>query len=315
MLGVPLGSAVSFAVSGAAAEAWGWRAAMAIAAAPALLLIPALLALEEPKRGASETAHSIAPVGAAPPQPVQEEPAWRLLRIPTLRWIVLSGALINFNLYAVASFLPAFMIRFHGLTVAEAGWLTGIGHAVAGVAGGLLGGMIGDWVIRRRSDGRMLAAALTALAAAPAAWFGVLMPSGSALATMTLLMVAYGLLQTYYGLVYSAIQDIVPPERRGSAMAIYFLAMYLCGASFGPLLTGRLSDYFALRAAAASGSSVLTEAARASGLQSAMHVIPVLSLALAAVLYCGSRTIREDRPQRPLPRAAVLKNPGAGLGE
>jgi hypothetical protein len=32
-------------------------------------------------------------------------------------------------------------------------------------------------------------------------------------------------------------------------MAVYFVAMYLCGASFGPLVTGGLSDHFAARAA------------------------------------------------------------------
>ena len=77
-------------------------------------------------------------------------------------------------------------------------------------------------------------------------------------------------------------------------MAIYFLAMYLCGASFGPVLTGRLSDYMARRAAEAAGSPVMTEVFRASGLQQAMLVIPVLSVFLALVLYAGSRTIIRD---------------------
>src|SRR2546430_9404478 len=36
---------------------------------------------------------------------------------------------------------------------------------------------------------------------------------------------------SYYGLVYSAIQDLVAPNQRGITMAIYFMAMYLCGAS------------------------------------------------------------------------------------
>ena len=104
---------------------------------------------------------------------------------------------------------------------------------------------------------------------------------------MPLLMIAYGLLQMYYGPVYAAIQDIVAPELRGTAMAAYFLVMYLCGGALGPLLTGRLSDYFARRAA---GSGMLSaEAARAIGLHDAMYVIPVLSLALAVILWAGSR--------------------------
>jgi MFS family permease len=107
-------------------------------------------------------------------------------------------------------------------------------------------------------------------------------------------MIAYGFLNMYYGFVYSAIHDIVAPAVRATAMAVYFLAMYLCGASFGPLITGRLSDYLARSAARAAGSAAVGEAYRAIGLHQAMYVIPLLSVALALVLYAGSRTIAAD---------------------
>jgi MFS family permease len=110
--------------------------------------------------------------------------------------------------------------------------------------------------------------------------------------------VAYGTLNTYYGLVYSSIQDVVAPAQRGGTMALYFMTMYLCGASFGPLLTGKLSDMFARRAATAAGSATITAAAKAVGLQQAMLVIPVLSIALAFVLFMGSRTILRDIGKR-----------------
>ena len=76
------------------------------------------------------------------------------------------------------------------------------------------------------------------------------------------------------------------------------MAMYLCGASFGPVLTGRLSDHFSQVAMAAAGAVKMTEAFKATGLQQAMLVIPVLSLALGAVLYLGSRTIAGDMSRR-----------------
>ena len=77
-------------------------------------------------------------------------------------------------------------------------------------------------------------------------------------------------------------------------MAAYFLVMYLCGGALGPLLTGRLSDHFARRAA---GSGALSaEAARAIGLHDAMYVIPVLSLALAVILWAGSRVMPTRLP-------------------
>jgi predicted MFS family arabinose efflux permease len=284
MLGVPVGSALSFFFSGLLAQAYGWRAAMILAAAPALLLIPALLFLPEPKRGASE----IRPVT------LTHTPMWSILRIPTLWWIIASGAFLNFNMYAISTFLPAFLSRIHGLSLAASGIATGIVYIIGGLAGCAIAGYLGDSAIRRRKDGRLRIAAMTSLVAAPFACFGVLQPAGSLLAAVISLTLAYSLLTSYYGLVYSAIQDLVAPNQRGTTMAIYFMAMYMCGASFGPLLTGRLSDLLAHRAARLAGSAVIAEHFRALGLQQAMLIIPVLSVVLSAVLYFGSRSMVTD---------------------
>jgi MFS family permease len=92
-------------------------------------------------------------------------------------------------------------------------------------------------------------------------------------------------------------------------MAIYFMAMYMCGASFGPLLTGKLSDVLAHRAAALAGSATVTETFRAIGLQQAMLIIPVLCTALAFVLYMGSRTIIADIERREAPAYVAAVDP------
>jgi MFS family permease len=285
MLGVPIGGALSYAISGPAAQAWGWRAALVVAALPAVLLIPALLALDEPARGASE---------ARRPEAAATAPSvWSILRIPTMRWIIASGALVNFNLYALATFFPAFLMRYHGLSVAQAGAWAGAGYGAAGIAGGLIAGAWGDRVIHKRKNGRMLSASAAALAAAPLALIGILQPAGGAAASIALIMIAYGFLNMYYGLVYSAMHDIVPAAMRGTTMAVYFLVMYVW-AAFGPLITGRLSDYLARSAAHAAGSAAVGEAYRAIGLHQAMYAIPVMSAALALALYAGSRTIAAD---------------------
>jgi MFS family permease len=288
MLGVPIGGALSYAISGPVAQAWGWRAALVVAAVPAVLLIPALLRLDEPARGASEAARQ----AAANPT------AASILRIPTMWWIIASGALVNFNLYALATFLPVFLIRYHRLSVGQAGLWAGLGYGAAGIAGGAIAGAWGDRVIHRRKDGRMLSAAAAALIAAPLALVGIRQPAGAAAASIAFIMIAYGFLNMYYGLVYSAIHDIVAPGVRATTMAIYFLAMYLCGASFGPLITGQLSDYLARSAAHAAGAAVTGEVYRAVGLHQAMYAIPALSVVLALALYAGSRTIAADMSRR-----------------
>jgi MFS family permease len=223
---------------------------------------------------------------------------WNVLRIPTLWWIIASGALLNFNAYAFATFLPAFLSRVHGVSLAKSGIDTGIVYLIGGVTGGTIAGYLGDSIVHRRKDGRMLCASVFALVAIPFACVGILQPPGSLYVAMAFLALTYASLTAYYGLVYSAIQDIVAPNQRGSAMAIYFMAMYMCGASFGPLLTGKLSDLLAHRAAALAGSTVVTESFRATGLQQAMLIIPVLCTVLAFVLYRGSRTIIADIAKR-----------------
>ena len=113
----------------------------------------------------------------------------------------------------------------------------------------------------------MLSAAVLALGATPLAYVGIQQPAGSIIAAVVFLTLAYGALNGYYGLVYSSIQDIVAPALRGRAMGVYFMAVYMCGASFGPLLTGNLSDRMARRAAEAAGRSADRQAylVRAAG--------------------------------------------------
>ena len=144
-----------------------------------------------------------------------------------------------------------------------------------------------------------------AFVAAPLAFFGISQPVGSGYVCAALMTMAYGFLSMYYGLVYSSIHDIVAPRLRATTLSIYFMAMYLSGASFGPLLTGHLSDRLARRAAHAAGSPAISEAFKALGLHQAMFVIPALSVALALALYAGSRTIIADTARRNAPAGAV----------
>jgi MFS family permease len=88
------------------------------------------------------------------------------------------------------------------------------------------------------------------------------------------------LMYVYYGSIYAALQDVVPSRLRGSAVALYFFAMYVLGASLGPFVTGALSDRLARHAGAA------------QGLHDAFYVVPCLGLLLAATLFLAARTSR-----------------------
>src|SRR5689334_340081 len=161
MLGVPVGGALSFFFTGPIAQKFGWRAGLVVAAAPAILLVPLLLMLREPVRGASEKRALPTDAGSV----------WQVLRVPTFWWIVVSGALVNFNLYSMGLFFPAFFGRIHHVNVGRAGILTGIVYAIGGVFGGSMAGVWGDRIVHRNRSGRMKIASIAALLAAPLAYF------------------------------------------------------------------------------------------------------------------------------------------------
>ena len=288
MLGLPVGLGLSYAVGGAVAQAWGWRAAFFVAGLPGLVVGALCLALPEPARGTSEP-H---PIGA---QRRSESALALLTQTPTLLWIIVSGALHNFNMYALATFVPALLIRHHGLGVRQAGALSGLMFGVFGGIGLLVGGWVSDRAAARKEGGRLLVSTWALALSVPLLVLFLVQPRGEIGRALAFVCPALLLMYLYYAPVYATIQDVVEPARRGLAMAVYFCAMYVMGASMGPVGTGLLSDRLAARAAAATGSPVVTEAARAQGLHEAMYIVPVLSVILAVVLFAGARASVRDR--------------------
>jgi MFS family permease len=291
MLGLPVGVALSFAVSGTIAQRYGWRMAFFVAGIPGILCAIAVLFIREPKRGATET-HDIGEQKRA------GSPYTLILALPTMRWLILSGALHNFNMYAIGSFITPFLMRYHGADIQSANFVSMIVYGVMGAPGLLLGGFIGDAMMKRRTNGRMLVGATAIFLSIPLLFFALGRPNGDIAVFLILMGAGVALMYFYYSTVYSTIQDIVEPGLRGTAMAVYFFAMYVLGASLGPYATGLLSDVFTRRAATAAGildsSQAALEPFRAEGLHSAMYIIPVLSVLLALVLFAASRTVTKD---------------------
>jgi MFS family permease len=190
--------------------------------------------------------------------------------------------------------LPAYLSRYHSLNLKQATTLAAITFGLAGIPGLLLGGWAADRTTAVRSNGRLLLCSASLFLAAIFIFLAVNLPQGQLLLFGVLMGMGCLLSYPYYSCVYATIHDIVPPSLRGTAMALYFFAMYLLGGSFGPVLTGKLSDYFARLAMAAAGASRLNEHFRAVGLHSAMYVIPLCSVLLAAVLLGASRTVSRD---------------------
>jgi MFS family permease len=196
-------------------------------------------------------------------------------------------------MYAIGSFLSPYLQRFHGQQIEEAGRISGVNYCFGGL-GILLGGWACDWWGRRRMSGRLEICTLAFVVAAPCVYMAIRQPPGHPWAFAAWLLPASFMFYVYYAGVYATIQDVVEPARRGTAMGIYFLAMYFLGAAAGPVLLGALSDHFAARAAAERGALKAEPWDKAIGLHDAFFIVPILAGALIVVLFAGSRTAPAD---------------------
>src|SRR5213594_1197746 len=116
MLGLPLGLGLANGAGGWILQNWGWRNAFYLAAVPGVLCAVAALMMREPKRGTLEQ-HAVGD-RVRPGNPYR-----LLLSIPTMLWIIVSGALHNFNMYALGSFVAPYLVRFHHMNFLDAGWV------------------------------------------------------------------------------------------------------------------------------------------------------------------------------------------------
>ncbi len=291
MLGLPLGLGASYLISGLIAKATGgWRPALYVAAVPGFVLAVLALFIAEPIRQGAAVTTALPPTSAA-------DSIRAILRIPTMWWIIASGALMNLVLYCVSAFSTSFYIRYHGLDIDYANRFNAMVFGLGGGLGMVLGGWLGDRAGRKGAAGRLRLATLGCLIAAPLFWLALEQPRGDAWGFAGYLFAAVLSIYLYYSTVYAAIHDIVPAAMRGMAMSVYFFVFYIFTA-IGLVFFGRLSDSMAARALA---SGVTPAESRALGLHDAMYVMPLFCAVLVAVLYVASRTASRDAA-----RAAVV---------
>ncbi|QFT23340.1 Hexuronate transporter [Pseudomonas sp. THAF187a] len=287
MLGLPLGLLLAFFSIGAMVQAFGsWRAPFLIAALPGLILALFLFFIREPARGAAESM----PVSSAAVQ----QPLRKVLAIRTFWWLVLAGLAFNFAAYACNAFMVPMLQRYFGLGLQQAAMATGVIVGLTGLVGLTLGGWVADKVHQRWANGRLLFAALSMLVACLcSAWA---LTAGRIDTALFVAVFSLGWLFSYnfYTCVYTAIQDVIEPRLRATAMALFFAGLYLLGGGLGPLAVGWLSDHYAQAAMQAAGASEMTEAFKAVGLHDAMLLIPVALLLTLLALLQAARCFQTD---------------------
>lgn len=229
-LGIPLGSAAGVMLGGYIAMTIDWRTAFVVVGVAGLVLAPVFrLCVREPIRGVD--AHDCEPVRRV---------FGILARKPSF-WLLSLGASASSMLgYGLAFWLPSLMQRSFGLDLVETAQFYGGVLLLGGVAGVLLGGVLGDRLGAR--DRRMYARipAIAFVIAVPLFAAGIL--SSSVTAAFVFFLVPQALAYVWLAPVITAIQHLVPGHMRATASATFLLVNNLIGLGGGSFALGALSD-------------------------------------------------------------------------
>lgn len=268
-LGIPLGSAAGVMLGGYIATSIDWRTAFVIVGVAGLVLAPVFrLSVREPIR--STDAHDREPVRRV---------FGILARKPSF-WLLALGASASSMLgYGLAFWLPSLMQRSFGLDLIETAQFYGGVLLLGGVAGVLLGGVLGDRLGAR--DRRMYARipAIAFVIAVPLFAAGIL--SSSVMAAFVFFLVPQALAYVWLAPVITAVQHLVPSHMRATASATFLLVNNLIGLGGGSFALGALSDG-------------LTAHYGDEALRYAMLLGLVLYLVAALLMWMASTPLRRD---------------------
>jgi predicted MFS family arabinose efflux permease len=278
-LGPHIGVLLGFLVGGLVAQRWGWRTAFVVAGL-AGLVVAALIkrVLVEPARGQLEDRAQ--PAGALPPaRAVRRE----LLRHASMRHLFAGAAVSSAAAYAAIGWLPAFLIRSHGMSTSGAGIALALLIGVGGAVGTLAGGIAADRLGSRDAAWRLRVVAIALLVVVPC--WGLALAAQRTPMALIALGVPAALLGFYLGPTFAMVQSLVEPGMRAVAAALLLLVLNLFGLGLGPLAVGLLSD-------------VLQPAHGAGSLRAALLVVPLLCAWAAYHYQRASRTIAADLDRR-----------------
>ena len=227
--GVNVGLMIAFFAGGWIADNYGWRAAFIAAGVPGLVLtLLVVLILRDPPRAV------VARTGA-------EARLGFLWRQRSYRYIVLGTAMSAFSGYGITAFVPAFLIRSHGMGSTEVGLIFALIVGLGGGLGTYATGRIADLAARRGGIQRnLLVPAVAAIIATPF-WVPFFL-SGKVAVAIAAAVIPVSLSASFIGPCVATIQTITPPAMRARAAAIQSFVGNLIGLGLGPLVIGVLSD-------------------------------------------------------------------------
>ncbi len=285
-MGVYGGIFVGLLAGGLIAQHYGWRTAFYVLGLPGVMLALVLkLTLREPPRGFSDAVNVV-----QEPPPV-ESVLSTLWSKRSFRHLSMAAALHSFVGYGVGGFNSAFLMRSHGMSVAEVGTSLALIVALGGLTGTYLGGWLADHYSTRKQDPRwhLWVPGISTLINVPFALLAYLLPGKYAVLGLMIPTIAIGAM--YLGPTVAITQSLVGIRERALAGALLLFILNLIGLGLGPILTGILSDVF--KGYLVRGGIVET-AAVAEGLRWSLCAMVCVNVWSTFHYMRGARALRED---------------------
>lgn len=213
------------------------------------------------------------------------EAASVVLRIPTLIWVFLGGALVTFAVNGMIAWAASFMQRVHGFSVSEIGREFGVWGLAGGVLGALVGGRLADWLSPRWKGARIAVAGGGFILGAPIVVVLILSPGLQLF--VPCVFGTYFFYTWYSGPLAAVIFDVVPAAVRSSVMGAFLLFSHLAGDAVAPPLIGFLSDRL----------QSTWHLPPDDALRRAMLLLPAVGLVGGVVILFALRTVGRDMSQ------------------
>jgi MFS family permease len=241
MMGPQLGTIVGFALAGVIAAKFGWRAAFLAAGIPGTVLaIIVFMTVREPKRGAGDL-NTAAQASEAPAPPVVQA-LRRIAAEPALVHLIIGLTIANTVAAGVSVWLPALLMRVHGVSIQTAGLSVAFGIATFAALASLCSGMVSDRIGAESPHAVPRLAAFAALITIPCIVLGAMT------AFYWVVIAAFAAQTAAHAVVntpgYAVALSLAPAELRGTTTAVMQVASNLLGYGAGPQLIGMLSDAF-----------------------------------------------------------------------
>ncbi|HYG99522.1 MAG TPA: MFS transporter [Terriglobales bacterium] len=224
-----MGPGIGYLLGGHLGHDYGWRAPFYVGAIPGVILAAAMMFIPEPKRGATDTIPD-----------TRERTSWRGLFSNGAFWTATFGmAMINFAIGGLSDWMPTFLVRVHGMQLNHANYVFGSITVVNGIAAALLGGWLGDRLLRRTSAAYYMLSAVAMLLAVPIMYVAIHSSGNLMFATVA---IGEFLLLLNTSPLNAALVDSVSGRIRASAIALNLFVSHALGDAISPTLIGYISD-------------------------------------------------------------------------